>query len=70
MSTIVNVYDPSASATRVLSARDRARAKTGIKAAVLLSVAVGLVLFAVGGIYLNYVVAPMDLPFLGQFIGS
>jgi hypothetical protein len=35
-----------------------------------LLIAVGLVLFAAGSIYLNYLVGPTDLPFLGQFIGS
>jgi hypothetical protein len=36
----------------------------------VLLIALGLVLFAVGGIYLNYLVDPTDLPFLGRFIGS
>jgi hypothetical protein len=36
----------------------------------LAGIVVGLVLFAVGNIYLNYLFGPTDLPFLGQFIGS
>jgi len=68
----VTVSDPSASATlstSFLSPRDRTRAKAGTTA-VLLAVSIGLVLFAVGGIYLNYLAGATDLPFLGQFIGS
>jgi hypothetical protein len=72
MPTNVNVNKPRAAAkTVVLSAQDQTRAEGGTTAAIIgLLIAVGLVLVALGGIYLNYLVGPTDLPFLGQFIGS
>jgi len=68
MSTSVNVNDASASAnlsTSFLRPRDRAGAKGGTTAALLL-VAVGLVLLAGANIYFDYLVGPTDLVFLGQ----
>ena len=72
MPTSVNVNKLSASAkTSFLSPHDRTRAEGGTTRAIIgLLIAVGLVLFAAGGICLNYLVGPTDLPFLGQFIGS
>jgi riboflavin transporter FmnP len=69
MPTNANVNKPSAAAkTIVLSPQDQTRAEGGTTAAIIgLLIAVGLVLFAVGGIYLNYLVG---LPLFGQFIGS
>jgi hypothetical protein len=67
MSTSVDVNVPSASIT--MRPEDR-RAKDGTTVVIGLLIAVGLVLFAVGNIYLNALVGPMDLPFLGQFFGS
>jgi len=65
MSTSVNVNGPSASAklsTGFLSPQDRTKAEGGTATAIIgLLVAVGLALFAAGGIYLNYLVGPTDL---------
>jgi hypothetical protein len=72
MPTSLNVNKLSASAkTSFLSPQDRTRAEGGTTRVIIgLLIAVGLVSFAVGNIYLNYLVGPTDLPFLGQFIGS
>jgi hypothetical protein len=73
MPTNVNVNKLSGSAkTSFLSPQDQTRADEGGTTAAIIGllIAVGLVLFAVGGIYLNYLVGPTDLSFLGQFIGS
>ena len=70
MSMSVNVNLPSASANlskSFLSPQDRTRAKAGTMA-VLLSVALGLVLFAVAIIYFDCPVGPTDL-LLGQYAG-
>jgi hypothetical protein len=74
MSTSVDVNEPSASArssTRLRRPHDRTidLAERGTIGAIELLIAVGLVLFAVGNIYLNSLVGPTDLPFLGQFFG-
>jgi hypothetical protein len=74
MSTSVDVNEPSASAqssTRLLRPQGRTidLAEGGTIGAIELLIAVGLVLFAVGNIYLNSLVGPTDLPFLGQFFG-
>jgi hypothetical protein len=72
MQTNVNVNKLSGSAkASFLCPQDRTKAECGTPAAIIwLLIAFGLVLFAVGGIYLNYLVGPTDLSFLGQFIGS
>jgi hypothetical protein len=69
MSASVSVNEPRASAkfsTSFVSPQNRIRAQGGTGAAFGLLIAIGLVLFALGNIYLNYLVGPTDLPFLGQ----
>jgi uncharacterized integral membrane protein len=72
MATSVNVNKLSASAkTGFLSAQDRTRDEGGTTHVIIgLLIVVGLVLFGVGNIYLNYLFGPTDLPSLGRFIGS
>jgi hypothetical protein len=74
MSTSVNVNEPKSlakSSTSFLSSQDWTKAEggTAVAVAIALLIVVGLVLFAVGNIYLNSWVGPTDLPFLGQFFG-
>jgi hypothetical protein len=63
MSTSVNVNEP-------LSPQNRTRglAEGGRKAATGLLIAVGLILFVLGLIYLNSLVSTADLLDLGQFL--
>jgi hypothetical protein len=73
MSTSVDVNEPSASArssTSVLKPQNQTTISLSEEWTIELLVTVALVFIAVAGIYLNYLVAPTDLPFLGQFIGS
>lgn len=73
MLTSVDVNEPSASVTSptsFLRPQGWTRAEEETAAVIGLLIAVGLVLFGVANIYLNALVSPTDLPFLGQFFGS
>ena len=69
MSTNLNVNEPVSLRSFSATKSDH-RAEGGTIGVIGLLIAVGLVLFAVGNIYLlNSVIGPTHLPFQGQFVG-
>ena len=70
MRTSLNVNEAVSPRSFSVTRSDHKAEGVGTIGVIGLLIAVGLVLFAVGYIYLNSVISPTDLPFLGQFIGT